>query len=148
MTSNFNQLQTIKPECSERFLPNEIVVRQSLDAAWQTLVAARNAVRLDRQQVESAQSAYDGILVGLRAGERTTFDVLNTEQDLDAAQEIVRVQPVHRPDRRPRIRRGRKRRPGDRDPARDQLLLHPANQLVAKGEEGRDRREATTSVGT
>jgi TolC family type I secretion outer membrane protein len=64
----------------------ERIVRQSLDAAWQTLVAARNAMSLDRQQVQSAQSAYDGILVGLRAGERTTFDVLNTEQDLDGAQ--------------------------------------------------------------
>ena len=64
----------------------ERIVRQSLNTAWQTLVAARSAVSLDRQQVQSAQSAYDGILVGMRAGERTTFDVLNTEQDLDAAQ--------------------------------------------------------------
>jgi TolC family type I secretion outer membrane protein len=61
-------------------------LRQTLDAAWQTLAATRNAVSLDRQQIQSAQSAYDGILVGLRAGERTTFDVLNTEQDLDTAQ--------------------------------------------------------------
>ena len=64
----------------------ERIVRQTLDAAWQTLVAARSAANLNRQQVEAAQSAYDGIIVGLRAGERTTFDVLNTEQDLDAAQ--------------------------------------------------------------
>ncbi len=41
---------------------------------------------LNRQQVQAAQSAYEGIVVGLRAGERTTFDVLNTEQDLDSAQ--------------------------------------------------------------
>lgn len=64
----------------------ERIVRQSLDAAWQTLVGARAAMNLNRQQVQAAQSAYDGIVIGLRAGERTTFDVLNTEQDLDSAQ--------------------------------------------------------------
>jgi len=64
----------------------ERIVRQSLDAAWQTLVSARSSVSLNRQQVQAAQSAYDGIVIGLRAGERTTFDVLNTEQDLDSAQ--------------------------------------------------------------
>jgi outer membrane protein len=64
----------------------ERIVRQNLDAAWQTLVAARRAMSLNRQQVQAAQSAYEGIVVGLRAGERTTFDVLNTEQDLDSAQ--------------------------------------------------------------
>jgi outer membrane protein len=67
----------------------ERIVRQSLDAAWQTLVAARTAMNLNRQQVQAAQSAYDGIVIGLRAGERTTFDVLNTEQDLDSAQVAV-----------------------------------------------------------
>lgn len=67
----------------------ERIVRQNLDASWQTLVAARSAVNLNRQQVQAAQSAYDGIVVGLRAGERTTFDVLNTEQDLDSAQVAV-----------------------------------------------------------
>jgi outer membrane protein len=64
----------------------ERLVRQNLDTAWQTLIAARAAAALDRQQVEVAQSAYGGIIVGLRAGERTTFDVLNAEQDLDSAQ--------------------------------------------------------------
>lgn len=64
----------------------ERIVRQNLDAAWRTLVATRSAVSLDRQQVQAAQSAYDGIVQGLRVGERTTFDVLNTEQDLDSAQ--------------------------------------------------------------
>jgi outer membrane protein len=43
-------------------------------------------VNLNRQQVQAAQSAYNGIAIGLRAGERTTFDLLNTEQDLDSAQ--------------------------------------------------------------
>ena len=64
----------------------ERIVRQSLQASWETLLATRNSVNLNRQQVQAAQSAYDGILVGMRAGERTTFDLLNTEQDLDSAQ--------------------------------------------------------------
>jgi TolC family type I secretion outer membrane protein len=64
----------------------ERIVRQSLDGAWQTLIGARTSMNLNRQQVQAAQSAYDGIVIGLRAGERTTFDVLNTEQDLDSAQ--------------------------------------------------------------
>ena len=64
----------------------ERVVRQSVDAAWQTLVGARSAVALNREQVQSADAAYEGIVAGLRAGERTTFDVLNAETDLDSAQ--------------------------------------------------------------
>jgi TolC family type I secretion outer membrane protein len=64
----------------------ERVVRQGVDSAWQTLAAARSAAGLNRQQVQAAQSAYNGIVIGVRAGERTTFDVLNAEQDLDSAQ--------------------------------------------------------------
>jgi outer membrane protein len=64
----------------------ERIVRQSLDSAWQTLVAARSAIGLNKAQVQSAQSAYEGIAIGMRAGERTTFDVLTSEQDLDSAE--------------------------------------------------------------
>ena len=67
----------------------ERIVRQTLDASWQTLVAARTAANLNRQQVQAAQSAYDGIVIGLRAGERTTFDVLNAEQDLEFGASLV-----------------------------------------------------------
>ena len=64
----------------------ERIVRQGVDSAWQTLTAARSGAGLNRQQVQAAQSAYDGVVIGVRAGERTTFDVLNAEQDLDSAQ--------------------------------------------------------------
>lgn len=61
-------------------------VRASLDSTWQTVVATRAATTLDGEQVKAAQAAYDGVTLGLRVGERTTFDLLNAEQDLDNAQ--------------------------------------------------------------
>lgn len=57
-------------------------VRQSLDTAWQTQAAAQAAVISHQQQVEAAQQAYEGFLQGIRIGERTTFDLLNSAQEL------------------------------------------------------------------
>jgi TolC family type I secretion outer membrane protein len=57
-------------------------VRQALDTAWQTQLAAQAAVVSHQQQVQAAQQAYEGFLQGIRIGERTTFDLLNAAQEL------------------------------------------------------------------
>lgn len=72
-------------------------VRESLDSTWQTVVSARTAVNLGTQEVQSAQAAYNGVAIGLTAGERTTFDLLNAEQQLDSAQvALVEAQRQYR----------------------------------------------------
>lgn len=57
-------------------------VRQDLESAWQTQAAAQAAVASHEKQVEAAQAAYEGFDEGIRAGERTTFDLLNAAQEL------------------------------------------------------------------
>jgi outer membrane protein len=60
-------------------------VRQSVDAAWQATISALEAMTLYEQQVRAAQLAYDGFAEGVRAGERSTFDMLNSAQELLSA---------------------------------------------------------------
>jgi outer membrane protein len=60
-------------------------VRQTLAAAWQATIAARTAMVLHEQQVEAARLAYDGFAEGVRAGERSTYDLLNSAQELLSA---------------------------------------------------------------
>jgi len=60
-------------------------VRQALDTAWQAQLAARSAMVSHEQQVNSAQMAYEGFAEGVRAGERSTYDLLNSAQELLSA---------------------------------------------------------------
>jgi len=60
-------------------------VRQALDTAWQAQLAARAAMISHEQQVGSAQMAYEGFAEGVRAGERSTYDLLNSAQELLSA---------------------------------------------------------------
>lgn len=57
------------------------VIRE-LTAAWSGLLAADRAILASRAQVDAAQFAYDGARQELAVGQRTTLDVLDTEQDL------------------------------------------------------------------
>jgi TolC family type I secretion outer membrane protein len=61
-------------------------VRQLVDAAWQAVIAAREAMFRYEQQVEAARLAYEGFAEGVRAGERSTYDMLNSAQELLSAQ--------------------------------------------------------------
>jgi len=61
-------------------------VRQSLDAAWQATIAARLSIVLHEQQLEAARLAYEGFAEGVRAGERSTYDLLNSALELLGAQ--------------------------------------------------------------
>src|SRR5262245_5280150 len=60
-------------------------VRQNVDAAWQATISARAATTLYEQQVQAAQLAYEGFAEGVRAGERSTYDMLNSAQELLSA---------------------------------------------------------------
>lgn len=61
------------------------VIRE-LTSAWSQLLAADRATQASRAQVFAAEQAYDGAKKELAAGQRTTLDVLDTEQDLFEAQ--------------------------------------------------------------
>ncbi len=60
-------------------------VSATFDAAWESVVAAQSAISLYDQQVQAAQSAYEGFLEGVKAGERSTFDLLNAAQEVVSA---------------------------------------------------------------
>jgi TolC family type I secretion outer membrane protein len=60
-------------------------VRQSLDAAYQATISTRVSITLYEQQVEAARMAYEGFAEGVRAGERSTYDLLNSAQELLSA---------------------------------------------------------------
>lgn len=61
------------------------VIRE-LTSAWSQLLAADRATEASRAQVAAAEQAFDGAEKELAAGQRTTLDVLDTEQDLFNAQ--------------------------------------------------------------
>jgi outer membrane protein len=57
-------------------------VRQNVDGAWQAQMATHDAIVFLQQQVTAARAAYDGFAEQVRAGEATTFDLVNAAQDL------------------------------------------------------------------
>ena len=61
------------------------VIRE-LTSAWSQKLAADRATQASRAQVFAAEEAYEGAKRELAAGQRTTLDVLDTEQDLFEAQ--------------------------------------------------------------
>jgi outer membrane protein len=57
-------------------------VRQNLESAWEAQRAAHDAITFHEQQVTAAQAAYAGFAEQVRAGEATTFDLVNSAQEL------------------------------------------------------------------
>ncbi len=58
------------------------LVREEVVSAWNQLVAARQSIRSDRDQVEANQLAFRGIQQEALVGSRTILDVLDTNRDL------------------------------------------------------------------
>lgn len=61
-------------------------IRQNAATAWSNLQVARASITANRQQVEAARVAFEGVREEATLGARTTLDVLNLEQDLRDAQ--------------------------------------------------------------
>lgn len=59
----------------------ETRVHQDVHTAWQARDASLQAITLDQQQVDASEQAYEGTSEEVKAGERTTFDLLNASQD-------------------------------------------------------------------
>jgi TolC family type I secretion outer membrane protein len=59
----------------------EARVRQDVHTAWQARDASLRAVELEQQQVAESEDAYQGTDEEVKAGERTTFDLLNASQE-------------------------------------------------------------------
>jgi outer membrane protein len=67
----------------------ETVRRQTLfqvSQAWNQLVGARASLKADEEQVRAANIAFEGSREEARVGQRTTLDVLITEQDFSNAE--------------------------------------------------------------
>ena len=61
-------------------------VRAAVVSAFSQLEAARSAVEANRTQVSAARLALQGAVEERRVGQRTTLEVLNTQQDVLNAQ--------------------------------------------------------------
>ncbi len=61
-------------------------IRQNTAGAWANLAVARASIVANREQVRSAQIAFEGVQEEAMLGARTTLDVLDLEQDLRDAQ--------------------------------------------------------------
>ena len=61
-------------------------VRQEVAFAWSDRAVARASIIANRQQVEAAQIAFNGVQDEATLGSRTTLDVLDREQELRDAQ--------------------------------------------------------------
>lgn len=57
-------------------------VREEVVTSWNLLVAARESIRSDRDQVEANELAFRGIQQEANVGSRTILDVLDTNRDL------------------------------------------------------------------
>ena len=68
-------------------------VYAALIAAWGGLEAARSQTVAARAQVDAAQLALEGVIEEQRVGQRTTLDVLNTQNDVtDARVALVQAE--------------------------------------------------------
>lgn len=61
-------------------------VRQAITSAWAQYQAARAAIAANREQVNAAQLALNGVIEERDVGQRTTLDVLNAQADVISAQ--------------------------------------------------------------
>jgi outer membrane protein len=57
-------------------------VRQNINQSWDRLVAAKANIDATQAQVQAAEIALNGVRDEARAGQRTTLDVLNAQQEL------------------------------------------------------------------
>ena len=67
---------------------------QSVSQAWSQLTAARANVASEEEQVKADQVAYEGVKEEAKVGLRVTLDILNAEQELQAA-ELALVDARH-----------------------------------------------------
>lgn len=58
------------------------LVRQQITAAWTEYVAAQEAVAANRTLVSAAQLALNGVIEERNVGQRTTLEVLDSQQDV------------------------------------------------------------------
>jgi type I secretion outer membrane protein, TolC family len=61
-------------------------VRQAITSAWAQYIAARESVAANRQVVEAAKLALNGVIEERNVGQRTTLDVLDAQADVITAE--------------------------------------------------------------
>ena len=69
-------------------------VRQAVISAWGSLDAARAQIRAANAQVTAAELVLAGVIEERKVGQRTTLDVLNSQQDLLNAR-VAQVSAQH-----------------------------------------------------
>lgn len=91
------QVRQSKEQLGQRRIEVDVVrdqVRNSISSAWAQFESARATVTANRDGIAAAQLALDGVIEERKVGQRTTLDVLNSQNDLVTAQ-IALVQAQH-----------------------------------------------------
>jgi outer membrane protein len=64
-------------------------VRQTVESAWQGVVAAQATLTSNRAQMQADEAAVDGVTQEQRGGERSVLDILNAQEEFLGAQIAV-----------------------------------------------------------
>lgn len=90
------QVRQAKEQLGQARIEVDIVqdqVRQAISSAWSWLEAARASVSANREAISAAQLALNGVIEERNVGQRTTLDVLNSQNNLiDAQIALVRAE--------------------------------------------------------
>ena len=81
-SSLYRQALARRDSTRSRLLFSTSAVAQRVALAWSDLTVANAKIASSDRQIESAQTAYDGVREEAKLGARTTLDVLNAEQEV------------------------------------------------------------------
>jgi outer membrane protein len=86
LNSNQRQALAFLDQSKAELQLSGLQVRENVKSAYAVWVASKASIIARRKQVSAAQIAFDGASEEAKLGARTTLDVLNSEQDLNEAQ--------------------------------------------------------------
>jgi len=81
-SSLYRQALARRDSTRSRLLYSTAFVAQRVALAWSDLTVANAQIAASDRQIQSAQTAYDGVREEAKLGARTTLDVLNAEQEV------------------------------------------------------------------
>jgi outer membrane protein len=90
--AEYSAVRQGKELVGQRLLELELTrrqIRETIAQAWSQVVSSKAQIRTTQIQVKAAESALNGVRDEARVGQRTTYDVLNAEQELVNARVAV-----------------------------------------------------------
>jgi outer membrane protein len=76
------QAKEYRSQAEMNIVASDRSVRQAVQSAWETFVAAQATIKSNEEQVKADTIAFEGVRREQQVGGRTTLDVLNAQQEL------------------------------------------------------------------